>query len=119
LGLWGCAAPQPGPVEPMTGPKAGGVLVIDPALQAYLDVPAAQQNYSYNKSGFLEYNALLRNKGQQAMTLSSKASFYDETGSKLISEGTPDRFFIDPQSEKPLQVIAPTKEAKVIRVQIR
>jgi hypothetical protein len=118
LSLSACSSPPPGPVQPDVGPKAPGVLTIEPALKPYLDVPSAQQNYSYNNLGFLEYNTQVRNKGSQAMTLSFVADFYDEHD-RLTESQAPIRFFIDPNSIKPLQIAANNKESKRMEVQVR
>jgi uncharacterized protein YcfL len=117
-GLSGCAAPSPGPAQPMAGPHAPGVLVIDPSLLAYLDSPNAQQTYKFNDAGFLEYSVLVRNRGAQPMTLAYNADFYDGSNSPVESQD-PVRFFIDPQSEKPLKITANDRKSKTVRVQIR
>ena len=116
--LSACSGPPPGPVQPEAGPKAPGVLTIEPALKPYLDVPNGQQNYSYNNLGFLEYNTQVRNKGAQAMTLSLVADFYDEHD-RLTESQAPVRFFIDPNSIKPLQIAANNKESKRMEIQVR
>ena len=118
LSLAACSSTPPGPSQPMVGPKAPGVLVIEPSLVAYLDVPNGEQNYSYNKLGFLEYNTVVRNKGSRAMTLSVNAEYFDEAG-RLLESQDPIRIFIDPNSEKALQIAANNREAKKMRVQIR
>jgi uncharacterized protein YcfL len=117
LFLSACSSTPPGPVQPEVGSKAPGVLVIDPSLQPYLDVPNGEQNYSYNPMNFLEYNTIVRNKGSLAMTLSYKAFFQDDAG-RLVEEQDPVRFFIDPNSEKPLQVAANNRAAKKMRLNI-
>jgi uncharacterized protein YcfL len=119
LGLAACGSPEPGPVQPLVGPNAPGVLVIDPALRSWLDVPDGPQNYSFNeKTGLLEYNTIVRNRGSKPMTLAFNADFYDKQG-RLVESKDPQTFFIDPQSEKPLQVMANNREAAKMRVQVR
>ncbi len=117
LFLGGCATPPPGPVTPHVGPSAPGVLVIDPALVPYLDIPNLPRNYSFNAGGLLEYNTGVRNKGSLAMRLSYKAFFTDEAG-RLTEEQDPITFFIDPNTEKPLQVAANNRDSKNMRLQI-
>jgi hypothetical protein len=117
LVLAACSSPPPGPVQPEAGPQAPGVLVIDPALQPYLDVPNGEQYYSYNDLGFLEYNTRVRNKGSKSMTLRIVADFQDERGA-LTEEHSPIRFFIDPDTEKPLQIAANNKKSRKMRIQI-
>src|SRR5262245_13234690 len=57
MSLASCSGPPTGQVPPMTGGEPPGVVVIDdPTLAQYLDIPGGQQNYSYNALGFLEYN---------------------------------------------------------------
>jgi len=118
LGLAACGSTEPGPVQPMGGPNAPGVLVLEPALRPYLDVPEGPQNYSRNEAGFLQYATRVRNKGAKAMTLSYTADFYDEQGVPVESK-QPQTLFIDSQSEMPLHVVANSKDAKTMRVQIR
>lgn len=117
LFLGACAAPPPGPVTPHVGPSAPGVLVIDPGLVPYLDVPNLPRNYTFNAGGLLEYNTGVRNKGSLAMRLSYKAFFTDEAG-RLTEEQDPITFFIDPNTEKPLQVAANNRDSKNMRLQI-
>ncbi len=117
LSLASCSS-TPGPVQPDVGPKAPGVLMIDPSLKPYLDVPNGQQNYSYNALKFLEYNTQVRNKGGQAMTLAINADFYDDQN-RLTESQDPIRFFVDPNSIKPLQIAANSPDSKRMEVQIR
>ncbi len=91
---------------------------MDPSLVPFLDVPNGEQNYSYNKLNCLEYNTVVRNKGARAMTLAINADTFDEAG-RLLEEQSPIRFFIDPNSEKPLQIAANSREAKKMRIQVR
>ncbi len=118
LSLAACSSP-PGPSQPEVGPKTPGVFTIDPSLVPFLDVPEGEQNYSYNEvTGLLEYNTVVRNKGTRAMTLSITAYFRDEK-KRLVEEHSPIRFFIDPNTEKPLQIMANDKRSREIRVNVR
>lgn len=117
LALLSCQA-TPGPVQPAIGAKAPGVIVIDPALVAWLDVPNGEQYYHFNQGGFLEYTTVVRNRGAKAMTLTLGAFFQDETGS-VTEEQDSIRFFIEAQTEKPLQIAANDRRSKKMRVQIR
>ncbi len=117
LGLAACRS-TPGPVQPTVGSKAPGVLVIEPALLPWLDIPNGEQNYSYNKLNLLEYNTVVRNKGNRAMTLSGTVYFNNEAG-QLVEQQPIPRFIVDGNSEAPLQVAANNKDARTMRLQIR
>jgi hypothetical protein len=119
-GLAACSSPS-GPVEPTVADSPPTPVVIDPEIAPYVVIPASPeptQGYRTTPDGLLQYYYQLQNTSAEQLGLRIKATFFDEAGFPVDTQGG--RIVFIPQyGIKPDIVTCSNTRGKKVQVQVQ